>query len=76
MAQEIKIEKGVKMPTFSRGIRNEFAKLEVGDSFVIASNKKNAIISNFYQWAKEKKYDWKLGSKNINDSEIRIWRTK
>ena len=74
-APEIKIEKNVALPTKNMVGKYAFRmkELEIGDSFVTEGRSKS-IRSSIFNAAK--RLGMKISTINVNDNDMRTWRTK
>jgi hypothetical protein len=76
---EYKIEKGIEMPVLMKGrtatVTYPYEKMEVGDSFLVKSDKKHMINT---MCTKNKVMGERLGRKyvaRVVEGGVRVWRT-
>ncbi len=75
MNEEIKIEKGIAIPTTSYGSKYPFAEMEVGDSFLVSGTQANSVIYSMSKFANVNPTK-KFSSRREGENSRRVWRIK
>lgn len=71
---EIKVERGVKMPTINRNKKSKYpwGDMKPGDSFLVPAENRKTVAS--LATTAGKRYKMKFATRQVEDGALRVWR--